>query len=107
MGIENRRSTRYPLVGLASIEVLPEMNVIEGYVANFGPEGLGLYVRDPLNKGDHVHITLQVDGVRNVEVKERYQGNVAWVNRVGGVYAAGIQFVDEKSGCAYLGVSLG
>ncbi len=97
---ENRRSARYPLVGLASIEVRPQLNIIEGYVANFGKEGLGLYVREPLEKGDHVHITLSVEGgVEEVEIQEKYQGNVAWINQVGGVYAVGIQFISEPDGC--------
>ena len=97
---ENRRSTRYPLVGLASIEVRPQLTTIEGYVANFGKEGLGLYVREPLAPGDHVHIALSVEGgLEGVEIQEQYQGNVAWVNQVGGVYAVGIQFTSEPDGC--------
>jgi len=97
---ENRRSARYPLVGLASIEVRPQFTVIEGYVANFGKEGLGLYVRDPMAEGDHVHITLSVEGrVPDVKIQEYYQGDVAWVNQVGGVYAVGIRFIDESDGC--------
>ena len=99
---ENRRSARYPLVGLAAIEVVPQMEKLEGYVANFGKEGLGLYVRQILNKGDHVHIHLSVDA-GELAVEERYQGNVAWVNQVGGVYAVGIQFIDERGGCPHQG----
>lgn len=96
-----RRTARYPLVGLASIERFPGLDVIEGYVANFGRNGLGLYVREPLAAGDHVHIDLSIDSVPELEVSERYQGNVVWVNRVGGVYAVGIEFVDEGAGCPH------
>jgi hypothetical protein len=99
-----RRSARYPLVGLASIERFPGLDVIEGYVANFGRNGLGLYVRDPLKAGDHVHIALTIDSVPELEVNERYQGNVVWVNQVGGVFAVGIQFVDEGAGCPHTGL---
>ena len=94
-----RRTARYPVVGLATIEVRPELNVIEGYVANFGENGLGLYVREPLVPGDHVHITLSVDADPHLTVNESYQGNVRWVNQVGGVFAVGIEFVDETHGC--------
>jgi len=97
---ENRRSARYPLVGLAVIDVLPRMNQLEGYVANFGAEGLGLYVREPLNKGDHVHIHLSVDA-GDMPVEEHYQGDVAWINPVGGAYAVGIRFQDETEGCPH------
>jgi hypothetical protein len=89
------------LVGLAAIQVLPRMEKLEGYVANFGKEGLGLYVRQPLDKGDHVHIDLSVEAGGELAVEEHYQGNVAWVNQVGGVYAVGIQFIDEKGGCPH------
>ncbi|MDH5527972.1 MAG: PilZ domain-containing protein, partial [Nitrospirota bacterium] len=90
-----RRSARYPVVGLARVEVLPGVDVLEGYVANFGKHGIGLYVRDPLTPGDHVHIELTIeDLMEEVEVAERYQGNVVWINQVGGVFAVGIEFVD-------------
>jgi len=98
---ENRRYARYPVVGLATIEVRPGWEIVEGYVANFGENGLGLYVREPLNPGDHVHISLAVDGTPGVEIKEEYQGNVAWVNQVGGVHAVGVEFVDEADGCPH------
>jgi hypothetical protein len=98
---ELRRTARYPLVGLASIERFPGLDVVEGYVANFGRNGLGLYVRDPLLAGDHVHIALSIDSVPELEVNERYQGNVVWVNQVGGVFAVGIEFVDEAGGCPH------
>ena len=101
MSKELRRTARYPLVGLASIERFPGLDVIEGYVANFGRNGLGLYVRDPLKAGDHVHIALSIESVPELNVSERYQGNVVWVNRVGGVYAVGIEFVDEGAGCPH------
>jgi len=94
-------------VGLASIERYPGLDVIEGYVANFGKNGLGLYVRDPLKAGDHVHIALSIDSVPELEVSERYQGNVVWVNQVGGVFAVGIQFVDEGAGCPHVGAGAG
>jgi hypothetical protein len=98
---ELRRTARYPLVGLASIERYPGLEVVEGYVANFGRNGLGLYVRDPLAAGDHVHIALSIESVPELDVSERYQGNVVWVNKVGGVYAIGIEFVDESAGCPH------
>jgi len=105
---ELRRTARYPLVGLASIERFPGLDVIEGYVANFGRNGLGLYVRDPLTAGDHVHIALSIESVPELDVSERYQGNVVWVNRVGAVYAVGIEFVDEGAGCPHgVGVAAG
>ncbi|MFQ5508062.1 MAG: PilZ domain-containing protein [Leptospirillia bacterium] len=98
-----RRTARYPVVGLATIEVMPGMTRIEGYVANFGENGIGLYVRDPLTPGDHVHISLLIDDVADLDVDERYQGNVVWTNQVGGVHAVGIEFVDESDGCRYMG----
>lgn len=98
-----RRSTRYPVVGLASIEIIPGFDTIEGYVANFGANGLGLYVRDPLKPGDHLHITLSIEGQHDVEVQESYQGNVVWVNQVGGVNAVGVEFIDEAGGCRHAG----
>jgi hypothetical protein len=98
---ELRRTTRYPLVGLASIERFPGLDTVEGYVANFGKNGLGLYVREALKPGDHVHIFLSIDSVPELDVSERYQGNVVWVNQVGGVYAVGIEFVDEQAGCPH------
>ncbi|MDH4229058.1 MAG: PilZ domain-containing protein [Nitrospirota bacterium] len=100
-GKDLRRSARYPVVGLATVEVLPGLDVLEGYVANFGTHGVGLYVRDPLAPGDHVHITLAIDGVPDMDVAERYQGNVVWINQVGGVFAVGIEFLDEQGGCPY------
>ena len=96
-----RRTVRYPLVGLATVERFPGMEVIEGYVANFGRNGLGLYVRNPLKAGDHVHIALSIDSVPELGVSERYQGNVVWVNQVGSVYAVGIAFDEETEGCPH------
>lgn len=101
MSRDLRRTARYPLVGLASIERLPALEVVEGYVANFGKNGLGLYVREALKPGDHVHISLSIENVPELEVSERYQGNVVWVNQVGGVFAVGIEFVDESAGCPH------
>ncbi len=98
---ENRRAARYPVVGLASIEVRPQMTIIEGYVANFGESGLGLYVRTALAPGDHVHISLSIDSAPGLEVREYYMGNVVWTNQVGGVHAVGIAFVDEVNGCVH------
>lgn len=98
-----RRTARYPVVGLASIEVIPSLQNIEGYVANFGKSGVGLYVRDPLAPGDHVHISLSIENIPELQVDERYQGNVVWVNQVGSVYAVGVEFVDETDGCKAMG----
>ena len=90
-----RKSTRVAVTALAEI-TFPSGETLSTYVANMSLEGLGLYVKKPIDAGTEIAVKLTYHDESGALKTKTVKGQVKWAYN--GFYALGValQGMDLK-----------
>ncbi|UCG77224.1 MAG: PilZ domain-containing protein [Nitrospirota bacterium] len=97
MSNENRKHVRFPfralsITHLTGSSYIDQISTIAG---NISERGVGLRSYIPLRKGSKVTVDLSFINKKGDEVNDRITGKVAWTQRKGDIFFAGVSFHDR------------
>lgn len=89
--MKNRRqNVRMTIMGMVRVWFPSQSKPVEGYLANIGRGGIGIYLSRKTRIGQMLRIAVSLKGQEGPE--EQFQVKVVWSSRVGKLYMAGVQF---------------